>query len=225
MSKEKFDEHAFGKARIRAKGTRGPTRHHLTSFKHITQAPKEVTDEITRIMNEITEDDLGTDKYQISNSYDLKGSFNATGGYRQVLLQRNTIPGADINEETNYNDWRTDTDISIIKNFLEEKFGTVYRARISVMPPGHELFWHIDTDTSVLCRMQIAVDAENSSFQFRNRIEGERHLEMKNGNVYFVNTGWSHRVVNEKEWRIVLIFGIEYKDIPNKEELHLLEEK
>ena len=66
---------------------------------------------------------------------------------------------------------------------LEEKFGTVYRARISVMLPGHELFWHIDTDTSVLCRMQIAVDAENSSFQFRNRIEGERHLEMKNGKL------------------------------------------
>jgi len=226
MSKEKeFKQYGFGNARIRAKGDRGPTRHKLTSFKHLTKAPANVMDEIKRIMTEITEDDLGTDKYQISNSYDLKNSFNATGGYRQILLQRNTIPGADINEETNYNDWRDDTDVSVIRNFLEETFGTVYRARISVMPPGHELFWHIDTDTSVLCRAQIAVDAENSSFQFRNRIEGERHLNMENGNVYFVNTGWSHRVVNEKDRRIVLIFGIEYKDIPNKEQLHLEEKK
>ena len=219
MTDKEFEQHAFSNARIRAKGDRGPTRHKLTSFKHITKAPNKVMDEIKRIMTEIKEDDLGTDKYQISNSYDLKNSFNATGGYRQILLQRNTVPDADINEETNYNDWRDDTDISVIKNWLEETFGEVYRARISVMPPGHELFWHIDTDTSVLCRMQLAVDTEGSEFQFRNRIEGYRALTMEDGHAYFVNTGWSHRVVNNDKWRIVLIFGIEYKNIPDKEAL------
>ena len=59
--------------------------------------------------------------------------------------------------------------MSVIKKYLEDNFGEVYRARISVMPPGHELFWHIDTDTSVLCRMQLAIRAEGSEFQFRNR--------------------------------------------------------
>ena len=99
MSKEKeFKQYGFGNARIRAKGDRGPTRHKLTSFKHLTKAPANVMDEIKRIMTEITEDDLGTDKYQISNSYDLKNSFNATGGYRQILLQRNTIPKRTFNK-------------------------------------------------------------------------------------------------------------------------------
>ena len=197
MSEKEFKEYGFTKARVRAKGTRGPTRHKLTSFKHITKVPKQVMSEIERIIKDIQTDDLGTDNYQISNSYDLCNAFNAMGGYRQILLQRCTEEGVDVNEETNYNDWRDDTDVSVIKKYLEDNFGEVYRARISVMPPGHELFWHIDTDTSVLCRMQLAIRAEGSEFQFRNRIEGERSLVMENGNAYFVNTGWSHRVVNK----------------------------
>ena len=187
MSEKEFKEYGFTKARVRAKGTRGPTRHKLTSFKHITKVPKQVMSEIERI----------------------------------IKLQRCTEEGVDVNEETNYNDWRDDTDVSVIKKYLEDNFGEVYRARISVMPPGHELFWHIDTDTSVLCRMQLAIRAEGSEFQFRNRIEGERSLVMENGNAYFVNTGWSHRVVNKDNWRVVLIFGIEYNNIPNKEQLHI----
>jgi len=130
MADKEYKQYGFSNARIRAKGDRGPTRHKLTSFRHITKAPENVMDEIKRIITEIKEDDLGTDKYQISNSYDLKNSFNATGGYRQILLQRNTIQGSDINEETNYNDWRNDTDVSVIKNWLEETFGEVFRANI-----------------------------------------------------------------------------------------------
>jgi hypothetical protein len=38
----------------------------------------------------------------------------------------------------------------------------------------------------------------------------------KNG-IYFINTGWSHRVVNtSKSERIVAIFGFEFKDMQEK---------
>ena len=43
---------------------------------------------------------------------------------------------------------------------------------------------------------------------------------MKLGEAYFVNTGWLHRVINpSNNIRIVLIFGIDYNNLPNKESL------
>ena len=48
----------------------------------------------------------------------------------------------------------------------------------------------------------------------------EVSLDMQRGKSYFVNTGWLHRVTNDSDnTRIVLIFGVDYDNIPNKESL------
>ena len=54
MSEKEFKEYGFTKARVRAKGTRGPTRHKLTSFKHITKVPKQVMSEYQIVMIYVT---------------------------------------------------------------------------------------------------------------------------------------------------------------------------
>ena len=87
------------------------------------------------------------------------------------------------------------------------------------MHGGNELNYHIDTDTSVLCRVQIPAQTTGSLFQWKTKTE-EVSLEMQPGNAYFVNTGWLHRVINPTDdIRIVLLFGIDYNNLPNKEDL------
>ncbi len=87
------------------------------------------------------------------------------------------------------------------------------------MHGGKELNHHIDTDTSVLCRVQIPAETTGSLFQWKTKTE-EVSLDMQLGEAYFVNTGWLHRVINPADsTRIVLIFGIDYDNISNKKEL------
>ncbi|MFP3345810.1 hypothetical protein R0J87_25335, partial [Halomonas sp. SIMBA_159] len=74
--------------------------------------------------------------------------------YRQVLLQQQT-PETDPDIEQNYQQWISGTEKT--QQFMTETFGTVCRSRIAVTPPGQSLEWHIDTDTSVLCRIQIGL--------------------------------------------------------------------
>ena len=71
----------------------------------------------------------------------------------------------------------------------------------------------------MLCRVQIPVKTEGSLFQWKTKTE-EVSLDMQQGHSYFVNTGWLHRVTNDSNnTRIVLIFGVDYDNIPNKETL------
>ena len=64
------------------------------------------------------------------------------------------------------------------------------------MHGGNERTHSIDTDTSVLCRVQIPIKTEGSLFQWKTKTE-EVSLDMQQGHSYFVNTGWLHRVTND----------------------------
>ena len=45
---------------------------------------------------------------------------------------------------------------------------------------------------------------------------------MKTGEMYFINTGWTHRVINTgEESRIVLIAGVNFSDIQENEKLRI----
>ena len=205
--------------RQRVIGNNGPRRHELVCFNKLDDVPVEVVDQIFEITNIYSENDLGGDQYQISQHCDLENAFQATGGYRQILLQKCKELEVDVINETNYNVWNDSLPYDKIKKYLEETFGTVCRTRISVMPPGHELGWHIDTDTSVLCRIQICARGAGTRFQYnvKNHIN---EFTMKQGEMYFVNVGWTHRVINAgKESRIVLIAGVNFSDIQENEKL------
>ena len=73
---------------------------------------------------------------------------------------------------------------------------------------------HIDTDTSVMCRVQIGVEVGESEFQFnrRNKIES---FTMEPNELWFINVGWNHRVVNHSsdKPRIVIISGVLHENL------------
>jgi oxalate decarboxylase/phosphoglucose isomerase-like protein (cupin superfamily) len=90
------------------------------------------------------------------------------------------------------------------------------------MGANHELNWHIDTDPSVICRAQICIKHTKSVMEFNTK--GQVHtLYMKPGDIYFINTGWSHRVVNNSDTeRVVAIFGFEFSDLQPHIKKHIL---
>lgn len=186
--------------RQRVKGD-GPNRTKLVTFAKLGS----VTDDVLHTLNEIVErrtgNDLGTDTYNISQQCDVNNVF-IDAGYRQILIQEreNDIATADEHDYTRYNE-----DVKI------PFFNQIYRLRISEMSPGHEMNWHIDTDTSVMCRAQICLNENDSVFQF-NRKGKIEEFTMKPGEMWFINTGWSHRVVSNTKTRRSAIFGFDFKD-------------
>lgn len=208
--------------KLRVSGNNGPRRHEMKTHGLVTSnVPQEVLDEILLIANSYTGNDLGGDNYQISQHCDVKSAFTDSETYSQILLQQLNQDSDSEIDETNYTIWRTDLNTSAIQKYLNTVFKAPYRTRISVMHGGNELNYHIDTDTSVLCRIQIPVQTQGSLFQWKTKTE-EVSLDMQQGNSYFVNTGWLHRVTNNSNnTRIVLIFGVDYKNIPNREILKI----
>jgi len=81
-----------------------------------------------------------------------------------------------------------------------------YRARLAILPAGACLDWHIDTDTSVSCRIQIPLQG-SMTWQIRKKDRLEVS-HMKPGSIWFTNTGYEHRVENVgNEDRVVLTIG------------------
>lgn len=208
--------------RNRVSGNNGPKRNQLTTHGIVaTDIPQTVIDEILNIANFYKGNDLKGDNYQISQHCNVDTAFTNSPTYRQILLQQLNDNADNEIDETNYQTWRIDLKTNAIQEYLNSTFTAPYRTRISVMNGGNELNYHIDTDTSVLCRVQIPVQTKGSLFQWKTKTE-EVNLDMELGNAYFVNTGWLHRVVNPSDnIRIVLIFGIDYKNLPNKKAITL----
>ena len=196
--------------RSHVKGDNGPGRNALPTFHNLgTSTPEIVLDEARRIAYETTESDLGTDTYRISK--DCPVTQLVPDDYKLILLQQEE-PGSDQSEEINYTVWKDGTEE--IQKYLEGKFGKVYQTRLTVTPPGGEIQWHIDLNTSVICRVQIGVDIDCfSEFQF-NRRGSVSKLWMLPGQVWFLNTGWRHRVLNNStKPRVVIITEVLYDDL------------
>jgi len=197
--------------RDHVRGNRGPRRNELPTFSRLaSNVPQDVLDEARQIIYaNALRNDLKTERYEISVDCPLPDLFSQT--YRQVLLQEKT-PDTDAYDEANYTVW--DNDCDKIRNYLESTFGKVNRTRVSILPPGEELDWHIDTDTSVMCRIQICVEAGDAEFQF-NRKNTIESFVMSPGEMWFVNVGWNHRVINPSsdKHRISIVAGVLYEDL------------
>lgn len=207
--------------RQRVLSSHGPRRTEVTECISVdNNVTPEFINAIKNITNTYVADDLGGDLYKISKTCESVESFKqgVDSNYRQIVLQK--LPdgkGVEM-DETLYTEWRDDIDCTEIKKYFDNLYGEgkYYRARISVMAPGHELNWHIDTDTSILCRTQTIVQSFDSYFEAKNR-QGVQSYKLEEGNTYFINQGWPHRVVNNDKWRIVVIAGVYFKDIPGNE--------
>lgn len=200
--------------RKHVKGSAGPRRHELPTFTKLDyNVPERVMRQAREIAHGGAESDLGTENYKIS--MDCPVTDMVPTDYKLVLLQTQA-PESDQDGEVNYTEWKDGT--AEIRDYLESMFGTVYQTRITVTPPSGEITWHIDLNTSIICRVQIGVDMVNSEFQFKRRGEVES-LWIADGETWFLNTGWRHRVLNHSatESRIVIITEVLYEDL----KLHL----
>jgi len=198
--------------KMRVKGT-GPSRRELAVYKQLATVTADELDYLVSLGKNNTGNDLGSDAYNISKHCHYLEVFNANENYRQILLQRRDpeVHGSDVDEYL-YTEW---ADADLVKNLptLAKIFRHVYRFRISVMKGHHELNWHIDTDPSVICRAQICLTPTRSVFEFKTKTD-EHSLIMQPGEMYFINTGWSHRVVNhDDQERMVAIFGFHFDDL------------
>ena len=207
----------------RVSSTHGPRRTQVSECIVIdSNVGREFIDTVKHIARTYTQDDLGGDLYEVSKYCESVENFKqgVDTNYRQIVLQKLPEGREQIMDETLYTEWRDDINCGPIKEYFDKLYGEgkYYRARISVMAPQHELNWHIDTDTSVLCRTQTVVQSSNSLFEAKNR-EGVQSNLMEEGNTYFINQGWPHRVVNNGGWRIVVIVGVFFDNIPNNEKI------
>lgn len=203
--------------RMRANGD-GPKRNKLHFFHKLGKATSDVVDELNSMLDDESGNDIGSDVYGISQAIDYRKVFD-TSGYRQILVQ--TKPPEEIGidvDEYNYTHWTKEVKA---KKFLESYFTNIYRFRMSEMSNAHQLNWHIDSCTSYMCRAQLCLNENDSVFEFRGRDGTIHSFQMKVGDLWFINTGWNHRVVTGKAVRRSAIFGFHFNDLKNKDLLLL----
>ena len=190
-------------------GGEGPKRNDFVTFAKIGNVDPSLVEKLNEIADRRDGNDLGGDNYNLSQICKIEEVFNAAGQYRQILIQEKAVDEVTVDEHT-YTQYNEDVTVPF--------FDQVYRLRISEMPPGHELNWHIDSDTSVMCRAQICLTENDSVFQFKRKGKIEE-FTMKPGELWFINTGWSHRVVAGDTSRRVAIFGFDFKDYTGEKNL------
>jgi len=203
--------------RTRVKGT-GPRRDKLKPFVRLGYAPPYVIKELNKVLDRHTHNDIGGDNYNITNTTDYDKSFGISKSentYRQILLQGNSLLDKDSVDEYTYNKWDDGYGLRYTKPFLDRYFNNTVRFRLSEMSHHHEISWHIDTCTSVACRAQICLSKDDSIFEFKTR-DGIHKLEMRVGELWFINTGWPHRVVSGNITRRTAVFSFAFEDMIDK---------
>lgn len=196
----------------------GPKRHELKTFSKLGEIDSNTVDLLKKLALSDSSNDLGSDSYNITQSVDLSGVFGVKleeDLYRQILLQKSP---SQATSEFNYTEW--DSRASLIKDVLSKYFDNIYRFRISIMKPHNSINWHIDTDTSVCCRAQIAISGNDSVMEFKTK-SGIDSLIISPGELFFINTGWPHRVVTNSDIRISSIFSFQFSDIKDKKNIFL----
>lgn len=197
--------------RTRVVGSNGPRRHEMKTFAKIGEVSDELVTTLNAIADARTGNDLGADNYNISQLCNVEEVFAPKSFYRQILLQEKNCKGDQVDEHV-YTEYNEDVSIPFFKQ--------IYRLRISEMKGEREMNWHIDQDTSVICRAQLCLNDNDSVFQFKRKGKIEE-FSMKPGEVWFINTGWNHRVVTNTKLRRSAIFGFDYKDYIGENDLCL----
>lgn len=199
--------------RDRVNGT-GPKRNQLVTFQKLGEVSQELYDYLNTYLNKNSYSDIGSDDYAISRGCNYDQVFNVGTKYRQLLLQKNRTNNMNTMDEYVYSQWIPGTEI--VQTELNKFFNKVYRTRMSEMHPDHTLNWHIDADTSVICRAQICLNENNSTFLFKDK-EGIKEFKMKPRELWFINTGWKHMVTNDTtNIRRVVIIGFHYDDLKSE---------
>lgn len=207
-----FTKNTTSSARARARGP-GPDRSKLPLFKKINNIPTDIIKELNlffennRHINDLKE----TKDYKISNHCPLNSL--VPEGFQHVLITK-CRDGADFRIEKNYTLWSDEVKKLNFYHWFTSCFPNAFRVRLSLLEPGTEFSWHIDTNTSVACRCSASLNISEAKFEIRNKKEIQSVPFEKPGDLFFTNTGWSHRVYNPgQQARLNLVFGIEFSEI------------
>ena len=199
-------------ARQNVRGNNGPDRKRLPNYQSLgslswaeLDALRWQVQNILRIVGPEFNDINNGAAYQIAQDCPLKTYFPST--YRQVLLQHPMSDGVNEEDYILVKDDFAIRAIGVVRGYGLDKF---YRARLAVLPPGETLDWHIDTNTSVSCRIQIPVFGSSSwEIKRQGKIEA---VTLRPGDVWFANTGYAHRVVNpsKTDERVCLVLSCHF---------------
>ena len=204
------------RVRARVHGNNGPDRKLLPAFHLLGQIEDRWT--FTSLKNLVVEQLLShspdyndinnPETYQIAHACELKSYFPPE--YRQLLLQEISHLKNEVPEEWEYNSYRTGTEE--IGNLISGLVDPHFRSRIAVLPPSEELGWHIDTNTSYACRVNIMLHGQQK-FMIKRGKDIEMQI-MKPREIWFSNTGYSHSVkVIGDEPRIAVLFSCHHSAI------------
>jgi quercetin dioxygenase-like cupin family protein len=219
--KEKCQLREPALVRARVRGEHGPDRKLLPSFHQLgTYNTSNFRKLEVSVINQLAShpsdhnDITNSEVYRIAQACELKDYF--TSSYQQYLLQTVGIRTEDTNsipdewEYTDYND-STIEFRDLFNQFVDPHF----RARIACLPAGQELGWHIDTNTSYACRVQIMIHGEHE-FLIKRKGIIEQQI-MRQGEVWFINTGFSHKVtVIGDEPRVGIVLGCHFAAIASQ---------
>lgn len=213
LKKSKTHATTIGRKRDRVRGP-GPNRKDLPNFKILTKMPQEVIEDLLNLYNDYSGVNfLHSDEYEIKNCCNLQ--YAISKDFQHILLQ-DFDPDSDEKTfmEMRYLKWNEYiSKYPRAKEWIDSAFPNAFRTRISVLKPGDSFGWHIDTNTSVACRVTCVLNNADSTFEVDRKGVIER-MEAEVGDCVFTNIGYPHRVHNETEdYRINLLFAIEYKDI------------
>lgn len=189
MDKSKYYRKDFIPVRSRVFGTAGPKRGQLPNYEKIALlSGLQLKTLINDYESRRDDNDMFSDHYELSHACKLAKDFPET--YKQTLIQTLEKGCESPLDEWSYNVPAHMNAIKILNHFIPR----YCRARYSTLGQGDTLDWHIDTDTSVSCRLTIML-AGKSEWQWQRRGEVDE-LIMKEGEIWFTNTGWPHRVTS-----------------------------
>jgi hypothetical protein len=186
-----------------------PDRKQLPNFIYLGVQPPELKIEVHRLLDQLGMgyNDIGSDDYAVSKKFaSILESFPED--YIQIMLQE-AINGGLV--ETDYCLPKHTSVTNILRPYIKDFF----RARIAVLHPGQTIDYHIDTNTTQMCRVQFPIQAEQHWSIKRGTVIEEKIL--KPGEIWFVNTGFAHKVVNEEGIdRITVLLGCKYEYIKER---------
>lgn len=212
-----FGHNTTGPARKRVRGS-GPDRKELPAYQYLTTLPESTVLELKELFVDLEKkNDLReSDSYQISEHCPLMSTLPE--GFQHILLT-SCAPGKDVKSEESYTEWLPQLKTTSFLPWFNEQFPGAFRVRLSLLKPGTEFSWHIDTNTSVACRCSVALNPSGAKFEIKYKQSIQSVTFAGNGDVFFTNTGWPHRVYNSGEKdRLNLVFGIKYENLK-----HLME--
>lgn len=197
--------------RDRVRGS-GADRSLLPNYQKMGIVESAILAELVQFChNHFNTNDIYTKHYPIAQVEHCPMLSRMSPRYQDICLQ--LLADGHPSDEKNYTLWsQRIQSCPLFYQYIIAHFPKVYRTRINALPPGESLDWHIDTNTSYGCRLYLPlthdIDDECEFLVRRKKIV--TRLKMKRGGVYFINTGYLHKVTNfTKTKRFSLVMGIE----------------